>query len=51
MSNIAYKSILQKAYSIKTYTEKQYKMGESIKWGYYISKAVLKPKTNIPKIN
>lgn len=45
-----YKTILTQAKEIKTSVEKEYKKPNA-KWSYYICKAILKPKTDIPKIS
>ena len=44
MSKISFNTILVKAKNIKKSVEKEYKLGESSIWGYYIAKAILSPK-------
>lgn len=46
-----YKKILSKAKECKTNVKKEYKLGVSKKWCYYFAKAILKPKTDIKKID
>ena len=45
-----YKKILKTSQTIKTNVEKEYKLGVTSKWAYYIAKAILKPNKNIKKI-
>lgn len=51
MSIIQYKSIVNKARSIKKSVETKYELGESTIWGYYIAKAILKPSKDVEKIS
>lgn len=46
-----YKKILSKAKECKTNVKKEYKLGVSKKYCYYFAKAILKPKTDIAKID
>ena len=48
---ITYKKIISKAKECKNTVKKDYKLGVSKKYCYYFGKAILKPKTDIPKIN
>ena len=50
MSKYTYLEIVNQAKLCRTNTKTQYKNGISSKWAYYISKAILKPNTNIAKI-
>ena len=49
MSNIAYKTIVEKAKIIKKSVEQNQKMLNH-RWGYYFAKAILNPGKNIPNI-
>ena len=49
MSNIAYKTIVEKAKIIKKSVEQNQKMLNH-RWGYYVAKAILNPGKNIPNI-
>lgn len=52
MSDVySYNTIVSKARNIKNNVKKEYKLGESSKWGYYIAKAIVTPKKNIKKIS
>ena len=53
MSNYVYTyaTIVSKAKDIKKSVEAEYELGETSKWAYYIAKAILKPKTDIKKID
>lgn len=46
-----YNEIVKVAKSIKKNVSNNYKLGENEKWGYYIAKAILKPKTKIKRIS
>ena len=50
MSKIEYLSILSKAKECQNNVKTKKKNGISTKWSYYISKSILKPKTDITKI-
>lgn len=50
MSGYSYKNIVNKANNIKKNVEKDYELGESSIWSYYIAKAILNPKKEISKI-
>lgn len=50
MSEYSYKTIVEKSKIIKKNVEKEYKLGATTKWSYYIAKAILKPKKNVKKI-
>lgn len=45
-----YKEIVSKSKEIKKNVKKEYSLGESSKWGYYIAKAIVNPKKDIKKI-
>ena len=51
MAKYSYNTILNKAKNIKQNVEKEYKLGEGSNWSYYFCKALLKPKTDITKLN
>lgn len=51
MTDVSYKKILEKAKACHNNVKKNYKNGISSKWGYYIGKSILKPKTDIKKIS
>ena len=50
MSIYTYKQILSAAKTITINVKNDYKLGKSAKWSYYLAKAILTPKKNIPKI-
>ena len=50
MSEYTYKTIISKSKTIKKNVEKEYKLGVTTKWSYYIAKAILKPKKDVKKI-
>lgn len=50
MSKHTYNEILSKAKTCKDSVEKEYNIGISSKWSYYIAKAILHPKQDISKI-
>lgn len=47
----SYKTILQKAKNIRKNVEKDFKIGESPGWGYYIAKTLINKKKEVTKIN
>ena len=49
MTTFDYKTIVKKAKEVKTTVEKEYKLPHST-WTYYICREILKPKTNVTKI-
>ena len=49
MSTHTYKELISKAKTCQTNVKKEYKLGISYRWSYYFAKAILKPKTDIPK--
>ncbi|WP_296895142.1 hypothetical protein [uncultured Methanobrevibacter sp.] len=51
MSEYSYNTILAKARSIKKNVSKKQNLGEGSKWGYYIAKAIMTPKTPIKRIS
>lgn len=50
MSNYTYAKILKRAKEITTNVKTKYRLGRTTRWSYYLAKAVLNPKHNIPKI-
>ena len=51
MTNYTYKQIVTNAKDCQKNVKKEYKTGRTSKWCYYYAKAILKPKTDIKKIN
>ena len=51
MSKYTYKEILETSKKIQKTVKKEYKLGVSSKWGYYIAKAIINPKKDINRIN
>lgn len=51
MAKYTYKEIVSKAKGIKKSVEKDYKLGVSSKWCYYICKAIISPNKDIAKIS
>jgi len=51
MSKYTYKEILKQAEACKKTVEKEYKLGISTKWSYYICKAIITPNTDVTKIS
>ena len=49
MSTHTYKELINKAQTCHNNVKKNYKLGINYKWSYYFAKAILKPKTDIPK--
>lgn len=45
-----YNDIVDVAYTIRKNVEKNYELGKSPKWSYYIAKAILNPRKDIPEI-
>lgn len=50
MSTYSYKTILSKAIQCHTSVKKEYKLGITPKWSYYIAKSILTPKKDIKRI-
>ena len=50
MTAHSYKTIVTKAKYIKNNVEKDYKLGESALWSYYIAKAILTPKKEVTRV-
>jgi hypothetical protein len=48
--NYTYNTILEKAQNIKNNVEKNYKLGESTGWSYYIAKEIIQRTKTVPKI-
>ena len=51
MPKYKYTKILSKAQECKDSVKKEYKLGINKKWSYYFAKAIIKPKTDITKID
>lgn len=51
MSKYTYKDILKQAETCKKSVEKEYKVGVSTKWAYYVCKAIIMPNKDVTKIS